>query len=74
MTMMALVLTIAAQAQRDTIGVSRFTAIYRYECKTADADGQPGVFLTKSMTDRRRAARALLTAIWPLRCTWLLSS
>ena len=40
-TMMALVLTIAAQAQRDTIGVSKFTAIYRYECKTFDADGQP---------------------------------
>ena len=40
-TMMALALAIAAQAQRDTIGVSRFTAIYRYECKTADADGQP---------------------------------
>ena len=41
MTTMALVLTIAAQAQRDTIGVSRFTAIYRYECRTTDADGQP---------------------------------
>ena len=40
-TMMALALTIAAQAQRDTIGVSRFTAIYRYECRTTDADGQP---------------------------------
>lgn len=40
-TMMAFALTIAAQAQRDTIGVSKFTAIYRYECKTADADGQP---------------------------------
>lgn len=40
-TMMALALAIAAQAQRDTIGVSRFTAIYRYECKTTDADGQP---------------------------------
>ena len=40
-TMMALTLTIAAQAQRDTIGVSQFTAIYRYECKTTDADGQP---------------------------------
>ena len=40
-TMMALTLTIAAQAQRDTIGVSQFTAIYRYECKTIDADGQP---------------------------------
>jgi len=40
-TMMALALTIAAQAQRDTIGVSWFTAIYRYECKTTDADGQP---------------------------------
>ena len=39
--MMALALTTAAQAQRDTIGVSRFTAIYRYECKTTDADGQP---------------------------------
>ena len=41
LTMTALALTIAAQAQRDTIGVSRFTAIYRYECKTTDADGQP---------------------------------
>ncbi|MBQ6204715.1 MAG: GLPGLI family protein [Prevotella sp.] len=40
-TIMVLALTIAAQAQRDTIGVSRFTAIYRYECKTTDADGQP---------------------------------
>ena len=45
-TMMALALAIAAQAQRDTIGVSRFTAIYRYECKTTDADGQP---VTESM-------------------------
>ena len=40
-TMMAFALTMAAQAQRDTIGVSKFTAIYRYECKTTDADGQP---------------------------------
>ena len=40
-TMLALTLTIAAQTQRDTIGVSQFTAIYRYECKTIDADGQP---------------------------------
>jgi GLPGLI family protein len=38
---MAFALTIAVQAQRDTIGVSKFTAIYRYECKTTDADGQP---------------------------------
>ena len=38
---MAIALTIAAQAQKDTIGVSKFTAIYRYECKTSDADGQP---------------------------------
>ena len=40
-TMMAFALTMAAQAQRDTIGVSKFTAIYRYECKTTDADGRP---------------------------------
>ena len=40
-TMMTLALTTGAQAQRDTIGVSKFTAIYRYECKTTDADGQP---------------------------------
>ncbi len=39
-TMMAFALTIAAQGQKDTIGVSQFTAIYRYECKTTDADGQ----------------------------------
>ena len=41
LTMVAFVLTVAALAQRDTIGVSKFTAIYRYECKTTDADGQP---------------------------------
>jgi len=40
-TMLAFVLTVAAQAQRDTIGVSMFTVIYRYECKTSDANGQP---------------------------------
>ena len=40
-TMMTLALTIGARAQRDTIGVSKFTAIYRYECNTTDADGQP---------------------------------
>ncbi len=39
MTTMTLVLTIAAQAQRDTIGVSKLAAIYRYECKTLDVDG-----------------------------------
>lgn len=43
-TMMTLALTIVAQAQRDTIGVSQFTAIYHYECKTMDAEG-------KSVTD-----------------------
>ena len=41
LTMVAFVLTVAALAQRDTIGVSKLTAIYRYECKTTDADGQP---------------------------------
>ena len=40
MILLALVLTVAAQAQKDTIGVSQFTAIYRYECKTTDADGR----------------------------------
>ena len=89
-TMMALALAIAAQAQRDTIGVSRFTAIYRYECKTTDADGQPVTEsmyiavqtsggITKSFPyeeyDRqKKAARALPTAIWLPRCTWEPSS
>lgn len=39
--LMLLLISLSAQAQRDTIGVSKFTAIYRYECKTTDADGQP---------------------------------
>ena len=40
-TVMLLVLSIPARGQKDTIGVSKFTAIYRYECKTTDANGQP---------------------------------
>ena len=40
LTLMTFALSLAAQAQRDTIGVSNFTAIYRYECRTKDADGQ----------------------------------
>ena len=43
--MMAFVLTIGAQAQRDTIGVSWFTVIYRYECRTSDADGTEGIIV-----------------------------
>ena len=39
-TMMGLVLSMSALAQKDTIGVSKITAIYRDECKTMDADGQ----------------------------------
>ena len=41
MTALLTAMTVSVQAQRDTIGVSRFTAIYRYECKTTGADGQP---------------------------------
>ncbi|MDD6516766.1 MAG: GLPGLI family protein [Prevotella sp.] len=36
-----LLISIFAQAQTDTIGVSQFTAIYRYQCKTTNAQGQP---------------------------------
>ena len=39
-TMMALVLTIAAQAQTETIDTAKFVAVYDYECTTQDAEGQ----------------------------------
>lgn len=38
-TMMALALTIAAQAQKETIDSTQFVAVYDYECRTQDADG-----------------------------------
>ena len=38
--MIAFVLNLSAMAQNDTIGVSKITAVYRYECKTMDADGK----------------------------------
>lgn len=38
--MIGLMLSMSALAQKDTVGVSKITAIYRYECKTMDADGQ----------------------------------
>ena len=44
LTMIAFAVSMSAMAQKDTIGVSIITAIYRYECKTKDADG-------KSVTD-----------------------
>lgn len=39
-TAIFVVSALSAQGQKDTIGVSLFTAVYRYECKTTDADGQ----------------------------------
>lgn len=39
-TTIGLMLSMSALAQKDTVGVSKITAIYRYECKTMDADGQ----------------------------------
>lgn len=39
-TILILALTMAVRAQNDTLGLSKFTAIYRYECKTANAAGE----------------------------------
>ena len=39
-TMMALALTVAAQGQTETIDSTQFVAVYDYECRTQDADGQ----------------------------------
>jgi glycosyltransferase involved in cell wall biosynthesis len=40
-TMMALALTIGAQAQTETIDTAQFVAVYDYECRTQDAEGTP---------------------------------
>ena len=41
LTILALALTVSVQAQNDTLGVSKFTAIYLYECNTTNAAGEP---------------------------------
>lgn len=40
LTIMLLSAAMAAEAQTDTLCHSAFTAVYLYECKTVDADGQ----------------------------------
>ena len=40
-TMMALALTIGAQAQVETADTAQFVAVYDYECRTQDAEGTP---------------------------------
>ena len=40
LTIMLLSVAMAAEAQTDTLCHSAFTAVYLYECKTVDADGQ----------------------------------
>ena len=40
-TMMAFLLTIAAQAQVETVDTAQFVAVYDYECRTQDAEGTP---------------------------------
>ena len=58
--MMTFALTIAAQAQVETVDTAQFVAVYDYECRTQDADGldvtdrmqlvvQVGRTVTKSM-------------------------
>ena len=39
-TMMAFALTIAAQAQTETVDTAQFVAVYDYECRTQDDEGQ----------------------------------
>ena len=39
--MMAFALTIAAQAQTETVDTAQFVAVYDYECRTQDAEGTP---------------------------------
>ena len=39
-TMSFLALMIAAQAQTETIDTAQFVAVYDYECKTTDSEGQ----------------------------------
>ena len=38
--MMALALTIGTQAQTETVDTAQFVAVYDYECRTQDAEGQ----------------------------------
>ncbi len=40
-TMMALALTIGAQAQEDTVDTAQFVAVYDYECRTQDDEAAP---------------------------------
>ena len=39
--MMTFALTIAAQAQVETVDTAQFVAVYDYECRTQDAEGTP---------------------------------
>ena len=67
-TMMALVLTIAAQAQMltrdneklDTLCQTKFTAVYQYSINTSDAEGKP-------VTDSIRLALQVGDGVWK---TW----
>ena len=49
LTMMALALTIGAQGQVETIDTAQFVAVYDYECRTQDDEGQ-------DITDRMQLA------------------
>ncbi|MBP3830037.1 MAG: GLPGLI family protein [Bacteroidaceae bacterium] len=40
LTMMALVLTMAAQGQTETVDTAQFVAVYGYECRTQDDEGK----------------------------------
>ena len=42
-TMMVFALTIGAQGQTETIDTARFMAVYDYQCRTMDDEGEPVV-------------------------------
>ena len=48
-TTMALAVTIAAQGQAEVIDTAQFVAVYDYECRTQDDEGQ-------DITDRMQLA------------------
>ncbi|MBP3789035.1 MAG: hypothetical protein J6I52_05375, partial [Prevotella sp.] len=49
LTTMALTVTIAAQGQAEVIDTAQFVAVYDYECRTQDDEGQ-------DITDRMQLA------------------
>ena len=74
LTMMAFVLAIVVQGQVETVDTAQFVAVYDYECRTQDDEGQDVTDRMQVVVQVGRTVVKSMPRARPTRCTTVTQS